>query len=135
MSLDQIQASQMQCFSVSDFNLNQQFSFLPSPNLEETIQSGTGRTGADTGGGACGASASPNETIQEKLQASGVKSSEWIKREMTRASESLVHVKISSKTKHVVHYNVRAGDTIIWEFATKKKDIGFGELTGRRNSY
>ena len=36
-------------------------------------------------------------------------------------------VKVSSKTKHVVHFNVRAGDVIIWEFATKKRDIAFGE--------
>ena len=37
-------------------------------------------------------------------------------------------IKVSSKTKHVVHYNVKCGDIIIWEFATKKRDIGFGEL-------
>lgn len=51
-----------------------------------------------------------------------MKSSEWIKRQL----ESLVQVKVSSKTKHVVHFNVKAGDVIIWEFATKKKDIAFG---------
>ena len=34
---------------------------------------------------------------------------------------------MSSKSKHVVHYNVKSGDMIIWEFATKKRDIGFGE--------
>ena len=38
-----------------------------------------------------------------------------------------LQVKVSSKTKHVVHFNVRAGDVIIWEFATKKRDIGFSE--------
>ena len=36
-------------------------------------------------------------------------------------------MKVSSKTKHVVHFNVKAGDVIIWEFATKKRDIAFGE--------
>ena len=36
---------------------------------------------------------------------------------------------MSSKTKHMVHYNVKCGDIIIWEFATKKRDIGFGEST------
>ena len=41
--------------------------------------------------------------------------------------DSIVQVKISSKHKHVVHFNVKAGDIIIWEFATKKKDIGFGK--------
>jgi hypothetical protein len=35
---------------------------------------------------------------------------------------------VSSKTKHVVHYSVKCGDIIIWEFATKKRDIGFGVL-------
>ena len=29
----------------------------------------------------------------------------------------------------VVHFNVKAGDVIIWEFATKKRDIAFGEGT------
>ena len=38
-----------------------------------------------------------------------------------------LQVKVSSKTKHVVHFNVKAGDVIIWEFATKKRDIGFSE--------
>ena len=38
------------------------------------------------------------------------------------------YVQVSSKTKHVVHYSVKSGDIIIWEFATKKRDIGFGEV-------
>ena len=38
-----------------------------------------------------------------------------------------LQVKVSCKTKHVVHFNVKAGDVIIWEFATKKRDIAFGE--------
>ena len=41
---------------------------------------------------------------------------------------SLLQVKVSSKTKHVVHFNVKAGDVIIWEFATKKRDIAFGMM-------
>lgn len=32
----------------------------------------------------------------------------------------------SSKNKHVVHFNVKAGDIIVWKFATKKRDIAFG---------
>lgn len=55
-----------------------------------------------------------------------MKSSEWIKQEMECHKDSLVVVKVSSKTKHVVHFNVKAGDILIWEFATKKKDIAFG---------
>ena len=56
-----------------------------------------------------------------------LKSSEWIKEEMESHKDTLVVVKVSSKSKHVVHYNVKAGDILIWEFATKKKDIAFGE--------
>ena len=37
-------------------------------------------------------------------------------------------MKVSSKSRHYVHFNVKAGDMFIWEFATKKKDIGFGKL-------
>lgn len=55
-----------------------------------------------------------------------MKSSEWIKHQFECHRDSLVQVKVSSKTKHVVHFNVKAGDVIIWEFATKKKDIAFG---------
>ena len=32
-----------------------------------------------------------------------------------------------SKSSHVVHFSVKAGDVITWEFATLKRDIGFGE--------
>lgn len=56
-----------------------------------------------------------------------MKSSEWIKHQLECHRDSVVLVKVSSKTKHVVHFNVKAGDVIIWEFATKKKDISFGE--------
>ena len=56
-----------------------------------------------------------------------MKSSEWIKHHLECHRDSLVQVKVSSKTKHVVHFNVKAGDVIIWEFATKKKDIAFGK--------
>lgn len=64
------------------------------------------------------------EDYKKKLS---LKSSEWIKKEMECHKDSLVVVKVSSKTKHVVHFNVKAGDIIIWEFATKKKDIAFGK--------
>lgn len=57
-----------------------------------------------------------------------MKSSEWIKHQLECHKDSLVQVKVSSKTKHVVHFNVKAGDVIIWEFATKKKDIAFGKV-------
>ena len=56
-----------------------------------------------------------------------MKSSEWIKHQLECHRDSLVICKVSSKTKHVVHFNVKAGDVIIWEFATKKKDIAFGK--------
>ena len=39
-----------------------------------------------------------------------------------------MQVKISSKSKHVVHFNVKAGDVVMWQFATKKRDIAFGVL-------
>ena len=68
-----------------------------------------------------------DESFEVKHEASALKSSEWIKRVMAGHSRhSMVHVKVSSKTKHVVHFNVKAGDLIIWEFATKRKDIGLG---------
>lgn len=73
----------------------------------------------------------PVESFEEKHQAAVMKSSEWIKREMSRARHSIIHYKVSSKCKHVVHFNVKAGDLIIWEFATKKKDIGLGMLPER----
>ena len=53
---------------------------------------------------------------------------EWIKRQLEDEAEPLVQVKVSSKTKHVVHFNVKAGDVVVWQFATKKKDIAFGVL-------
>ena len=46
----------------------------------------------------------------------------------TMMFQHYLSMKVSSKTKHVVHYNVKCGDIIIWEFATKKRDIGFGEI-------
>ena len=66
------------------------------------------------------------EPLVEKRKLLSVKSSEWIKREV---DINLVQVKISSKSKHVVHFNVKAGDCIIWEFATKKRDIAFGRYS------
>ncbi len=84
-----------------------------SPTLEDTLRGG-GR-------------ALMLESVQDKRNSLTMKSSEWIKREMESSPVSLVQVKVSSKSKHVVHFNVKAGDVIIWEFATKKKDIAFGE--------
>lgn len=84
-----------------------------SQNLEETLRGG-GRMMV-------------LESLEERSQAVAMKSSEWIKREMEGLQGSLIQVKVSSKSKHVVHYNVKAGDVIIWEFATKKRDIAFGK--------
>ena len=69
------------------------------------------------------------EKLEDYKKKLSMKSSEWIKKELDCHRDSLVVVKVSSKSKHVVHFNVKAGDIIIWEFATKKKDISFGELT------
>ena len=82
---------------------------LSPPNLEDTLRS------------------LPVESLEERKQMATMKSSEWIKRQMSMHRDSIVQVKISSKHKHVVHFNMKAGDIIIWEFATKKKDIGFGK--------
>ena len=82
---------------------------LSPPNLEDTLRN------------------LPVESLEERKQMATMKSSEWIKRQLSMHRDSIVMVKISSKHKHVVHFNVKAGDIIIWEFATKKKDIGFGE--------
>lgn len=68
------------------------------------------------------------EKLDECKKYMTMKSSEWIKHQLECHRDSLVVVKVSSKTKHVVHFNVKAGDVIIWEFATKKKDIAFGML-------
>lgn len=69
------------------------------------------------------------EKLDECRRNVSMKSSEWIKRQLETHRDSLVIVKVSSKTKHVVHFNVKAGDVIIWEFATKKKDIAFGNFS------
>ena len=58
----------------------------------------------------------------------GLKSVEWIKQNIDDEKDPLVQVKVSSKTKHVVHFNVKRGDIVIWQFATKKRDISFGIL-------
>ena len=89
--------------------------------LEDTLKQATI---ISVGGGCISRS---DESFEVKHEASALKSSEWIKRVMAGHSrQSMVHVKVSSKTKHVVHFNVKAGDLIIWEFATKRKDIGLG---------
>ena len=70
----------------------------------------------------------PTHTHTGPLLHRGIKSVEWIKRQLEDESEAFLQVKVSSKTKHVVHFNVKAGDVVIWQFATKKKDIAFGVL-------
>lgn len=67
------------------------------------------------------------EKFDECKKNISMKSSEWIKHQLECHRDSLVIYKVSSKTKHVVHFNVKAGDVILWEFATKKKDIAFGK--------
>ncbi len=79
-----------------------------SPNFEDTLQN--------------------MDSFQDRQKLASLKTSEWIKRQLRACRETLVQVKVSSKNKHVVHFNVRAGDVIVWEFATKKKDIAFGEF-------
>ncbi len=89
-------------------HVNRPIGLSKSPNLDETLQN--------------------MESFEERKKLANLKSSEWIKRQLNVCRDSVVQVKVSSKTKHVVHFNVRAGDVIVWEFATKKKDIVFGEL-------
>ena len=67
------------------------------------------------------------EKMDKCRKSTSMKSSEWIKHQLECHKDSLVQVKVSSKTKHVVHFNVKAGDVIMWEFATKKRDISFGK--------
>lgn len=67
------------------------------------------------------------EKLDECKKNISMKSSEWIKHQLECHRDSLVICKVSSKTKHVVHFSVKSGDVIIWEFATKKKDIAFGK--------
>ena len=56
-----------------------------------------------------------------------MKSGEWI-RSAVEEREGVTQVKVSSKQIHSLPFSVKAGSTIIWEFATKKRDIAFGEL-------
>jgi hypothetical protein len=90
--------------------------FFVSPHLEGTLT--TTEQGINVAG--------PNENLEDKLISAALKSSEWIKREMRYARQTLVQVKVSSRSRHVVHFNVKAGDMFVWEFATKRKDISFG---------
>jgi hypothetical protein len=92
--------------------------FFVSPHLEGTLT--TTEQGINVAG--------PNENLEDKLISAALKSSEWIKREMRYARQTLVQVKVSSRSRHVVHFNVKAGDMFVWEFATKRKDISFGML-------
>lgn len=110
------------CYSVCDLSPGSMrmpgHLVVSSPfTLEDTLRQGGGKKRCMP---------RPTESFEEKHEAAALKSSEWIKREMSWARQSMIHVKVSSKTKHVVHFNVKAGDLIIWEFATKRKDIGFG---------
>jgi len=57
-----------------------------------------------------------------------VSSSTWVGVQQEQNDDSLVSVKVGSKSSHVVHFSVKAGDIITWEFATLKRDIGFGIL-------
>ena len=112
------------CYSVCDLSpgsmrMPDHLIVVSPVTLEDTLRQGAA--------GRRHCMARPAESFEEKHEAAALKSSEWIKREMTVARHSMVHVKVSSKTKHVVHFNVKAGDLIIWEFATKRKDIGLGE--------
>ena len=55
--------------------------FVPSPPLEETLRMGEEPQRA-----------SPNESFEEKHLAAALKSSEWIKREMRRARQTMIQV-------------------------------------------
>ena len=68
----------------------------------------------------------PRPSLEERQKAVGMKSVEWIRRAVEEG-EGVTQVKVSSKQNHVVPFSVKAGSTIIWEFATKKRDIAFGE--------
>ncbi|XP_063693369.1 uncharacterized protein LOC134825152 [Bolinopsis microptera] len=57
-----------------------------------------------------------------------VSSRTWIEVQEEQTNSNLVSVKVGSKSSHVVHFSVKAGDVITWEFATLKRDIGFGIL-------
>jgi len=57
-----------------------------------------------------------------------VNSSTWIDVQQEQGDDNMVSVKVGSKSSHVVHFSVKAGDVITWEFATTKRDIGFGIL-------
>eukprot|EP00118_Oscarella_pearsei_P000323 m.4693 g.4693 ORF g.4693 m.4693 type:complete len:284 (+) comp11125_c0_seq2:95-946(+) len=57
-----------------------------------------------------------------------LKSSDWINEQLEMSKDSLVFCRVSPKTKHVVHFNVKHGDVIVWEFATSKRNLGFGVL-------
>ena len=62
-----------------------------------------------------------------------MKSGEWLRRAMVEEEgEGVTQVKVSSKQVHAVPFSVKAGSIIIWEFATKKRDIAFGECGRRR---
>ena len=86
------EAVQRQHYSFSDLNLTSpicvpEHLFVPSPSLEDTLQTGEGKENT-TANTPC----SPTESFEEKHLASALKSSEWIKREMRRARQSMIQV-------------------------------------------
>ncbi|KAL5488790.1 hypothetical protein EMCRGX_G017786 [Ephydatia muelleri] len=69
----------------------------------------------------------PRLSLKERQEAAGMKSGEWLRRAMVEEEgEGVTQVKVSSKQVHAVPFSVKAGSIIIWEFATKKRDIAFG---------
>lgn len=75
----------------------------------------------------------PRLSLKERQEAAGMKSGEWLRRAMVEEEgEGVTQVKVSSKQVHAVPFSVKAGSIIIWEFATKKRDIAFGECGRRR---
>jgi hypothetical protein len=53
---------------------------------------------------------------------------DWISEQQEMNKDALVYYKVGAKSKHVVHFNVKKGDVVVWEFGTYKRDIAFGVL-------
>lgn len=80
---------QKQSYSFSDLNLTTpirvpEHLFVPSPKLEETL-----RTDDEVGK----LPSAPAESFEEKHLSAAMKSSEWIKREMRRARQTMIQVR------------------------------------------
>lgn len=85
------EAVQRQHYSFSDLNLTSpicvpEHLFVTSPSLEDTLQTGEGKESATN------TPCSPTESFEAKHLASALKSSEWIKREMRKARQSMIQV-------------------------------------------